>query len=83
MIITQFEDIVTLWINCLSLSFHYYIIKAGEACSNAPNFAGAPKIASAVQQIRNSLVPSGDLLIQSYSEVFPFGPTNMNLTLER
>jgi hypothetical protein len=29
------------------------------------------------------LVPSGDLLIQSYSEVFPFGPTNMNLTLER
>jgi hypothetical protein len=59
------------------------LIVAGEACSNAPYFAGAPKIAAAVQQVRNSIVPSGDLLIQSYSEVFPFGPTNMNLTLER
>jgi hypothetical protein len=59
------------------------LIVAGEACSNAPYFAGAPKIAAAVQQVRSSIVPSGDLLIQSYSEVFPFGPTNMNFTLER
>jgi neutral ceramidase len=59
------------------------VAPTGETCANAPYFAGAPKIASAVQQVRNAIVPSGDILIQSYSQIFPFGPTNMNLTLER
>jgi len=52
-------------------------------CGGAPNFAGGPVIASAVISGRNKIVtaPSGSLT--AISEYIPFGPTNLNYTLQR
>jgi len=47
------------------------------------NFAGAQKIASAVQKIRASLNPTSNVYIETFSQIIPFGETNLNLTLAR
>eukprot|EP00003_Mantamonas_plastica_P025806 TRINITY_DN513_c0_g1_i15.p3 TRINITY_DN513_c0_g1~~TRINITY_DN513_c0_g1_i15.p3 ORF type:complete len:441 (-),score=141.77 TRINITY_DN513_c0_g1_i15:4571-5893(-) len=54
-----------------------------EACENKPQFAGSPKIAAAILETRAKLNTSKDVGITAYSRVFDFGPTNLNLTLER
>jgi hypothetical protein len=55
----------------------------GAACSGAPNFEGAPIIAAAVKKVRDSLVPTADVQMNVASQVFNFGPTNLNITLQR
>jgi len=57
---------------------------ADQTCSNAPNFAGAPIIASAVKKIRDSLnTTNTGIEMVAYSKVFEFGPTDLNITLQR
>jgi len=53
-------------------------------CQNGDcTFSGAPKIASAVSSVRNSLKPTDQVGISVYSEVIPFGETSLNITLQR
>jgi len=52
-------------------------------CDNKPSFRGSPIIAEAVVRARDSLTPSTDVTIKAYSERIPFGPTDLNFTLER
>lgn len=55
-----------------------------DTCDNAPDFNGASKIASAVEQLR-SKVPTyyNDIKFQVHSEYIDFGPTELNATLGR
>jgi len=58
----------------------------GETCDCRDGvcyFAGASKISNAVSKIRSSLKPTNQVGIKTYSQIIPFGPTNLNLTLAR
>lgn len=55
----------------------------GEACSGKPNYKGAPIIAAKVKEVRDSIKPSAEATVVGYSEVVPFGLTNLNMTFER
>ena len=48
-----------------------------------PKYDGAPIIAAAVKKVRDSLTPSTQVAIQAHSQVIDFGPTNLNITLQR
>jgi len=58
----------------------------GEVCDcsgNVCKFSGASKFAAGVQKVYQSLNPSSKAVISQSSKVVPFGPTNLNMTLER
>lgn len=59
------------------------IAPAPSACAGKPNFAGAPVIATHVQQIHDNAKVSSNVNLASVSMTVPFGPTDMNLTLGR
>lgn len=44
---------------------------------------GAKKMAQAVIAGRAKIVPTDDISLTAYSEFIPFGPTNLNATLQR
>jgi hypothetical protein len=46
-------------------------------------FAGAAKIAAAVQKTRTSLEPTSDAVLTTASAIVPFGRTRLNITLQR
>eukprot|EP01104_Vermistella_antarctica_P008034 TRINITY_DN1998_c0_g1_i1.p1 TRINITY_DN1998_c0_g1~~TRINITY_DN1998_c0_g1_i1.p1 ORF type:complete len:503 (+),score=101.27 TRINITY_DN1998_c0_g1_i1:48-1511(+) len=56
-------------------------------CGGQPNgtqlFTGAPYIAQHVVGVRANLTTSTNVQIQAVAQVVPFGPTNLNYTLER
>ena len=53
-------------------------------CNNKPNFYGAPIIAKAVQGVYTTLTPTATgVSIKAFSQVIPFGPTDLNATLAR
>jgi len=52
-------------------------------CNNGPNFSGGPVIGKAVQTVRDGLNPTNVVSMMSHSQKVPFGPTNLNLTLDR
>jgi len=55
-----------------------------QSCSDAPAFNGSSAIAAAVAKTRASLNPTSEgVLMQAYSYVVPFGPTDLNATLGR
>ena len=53
------------------------------ACAGKPDYAGATVIATQVQKVRNSAKTSGDVRLAAVSMIVPFGPTQLNLTLQR
>jgi len=56
---------------------------SSESCAGAPNFAGAPKVAKAVVDTRESIVTDKSPVIEVSSKTIGFGDTNLNITLER
>jgi len=56
---------------------------ADGMCSPQPTFTGSVKMSDAVANFRSKLVTFDDADIYSYSQVIPFGLTNLNITLER
>jgi neutral ceramidase len=59
------------------------IVPNNNACHGEPDHAGSHVIAKAVTILRNNTQTFDKLDMQVYSKYFDFGPTNMNLTLER
>jgi len=54
-----------------------------DMCSAAPNFKGSAIIAQAVVKTRASVSVTDSVAFRVASAVVPFGPTNLNITLER
>uniref|UniRef100_A0A6B2L787 Neutral ceramidase n=1 Tax=Arcella intermedia TaxID=1963864 RepID=A0A6B2L787_9EUKA len=52
-------------------------------CAGVPDFKGSGLMAQAVEKVRATLKPTAAVEIQSYTQVIPFGPTNLNATLGR
>jgi len=52
-------------------------------CDPKPSFTGSGLMADAVVSTRASLVTTGNIKMTVQSQTIPFGPTNLNLTLER
>jgi len=59
------------------------ITPAPTVCKSAPAFAGAPVIASAIVNARNSINTTSSVYLTPYSHYVEFGPTNLNVTLKR
>ncbi|EGD78316.1 hypothetical protein PTSG_09383 [Salpingoeca rosetta] len=56
---------------------------APQTCQGKPNYNGAPTIANAIIKTRKAIKPSANATFRIASEVVPFGPTNLNVTLQR
>jgi len=53
-------------------------------CNNGHcQFSGAPKFVAQIKKIRDRLRPTSNVVIKVASEIIPFGPTNLNMTLAR
>eukprot|EP01100_Stratorugosa_tubuloviscum_P003848 TRINITY_DN1936_c0_g2_i1.p1 TRINITY_DN1936_c0_g2~~TRINITY_DN1936_c0_g2_i1.p1 ORF type:complete len:480 (-),score=253.66 TRINITY_DN1936_c0_g2_i1:80-1519(-) len=55
----------------------------GEACSNKPDYEGAPTIANTITSFRKSIQTFNQGEIDTYSQIVDFGPTELNATLAR
>jgi len=53
------------------------------ACQGGPVWSGGEVIGKAVQQVRSTLIPSNEVEMASASTDVSFGPTQLNLTLQR
>lgn len=52
-------------------------------CDGKPNYKGSPIIAARVKQIRDAVKPSSQVALAASSQKIDFGPTNLNITLQR
>ena len=52
-------------------------------CQNLPDFSGGPVIGAAVAALREKLLPSADVALHVAATQVDFGPTSLNLTLQR
>lgn len=54
-----------------------------QVCQNLPDFSGGPVIGAVVLQTRAALSPSTNVAMKVASQEIDFGPTSLNLTLQR
>eukprot|EP00053_Salpingoeca_punica_P013748 m.124504 g.124504 ORF g.124504 m.124504 type:complete len:479 (-) comp16294_c0_seq1:2080-3516(-) len=54
-----------------------------QMCQGKPQYAGASIIGTKIAQVRSSIQTSDQVVLQGFSQVVPFGKTNLNYTLQR
>eukprot|EP00698_Gefionella_okellyi_P007333 TRINITY_DN1787_c0_g1_i1.p1 TRINITY_DN1787_c0_g1~~TRINITY_DN1787_c0_g1_i1.p1 ORF type:complete len:441 (+),score=106.36 TRINITY_DN1787_c0_g1_i1:19-1341(+) len=55
----------------------------GVCCQNLPHYSGGPVIGAAVKKVYDTLKPTTVVDFEYFSQEVDFGPTSLNLTLQR